>query len=358
MHVPAAARSNLVALVALVVVLAAATASCSTDERGSVASTAAPDPASLDSENRAVSTTADDVSPVIDAVTAPPANVEVEFQQPDPLLADPPAIRSVVTAQGVDARGRPQGISANFTTDAASLAAIVEVGPLATPTAELVVAWFHLDGTTPTAPIFEHHLEVRAGDHAYSTAVSSGVLALARYSAVATIAAETVIASWMVSEERATANRSSVGPSPPADDGTGRPPSSGESGSIPGGPPEGPAPDGCALSVAPAVRRGHRVGGGEWLCRSEDGDRRRPPVRSAARDRDRGGRLRSPGRPRPVCRRRVGPPRRRDGGRRTDNCRTACRDRRHDRAATRGGRPLAGGDGDGNASRENARLPR
>ena len=131
------------------------------------------------------------------------------------IRSSPTRLQSVPSSppRGSTAKGRPQGISANFTTDAASLAAIVEVGPLATPTAELVVAWFHLDGTIPTAPIFEHHLEVRAGDHAYSTAVSSGVLALGRYRAVATIAAETVIASWMVSEERATANRSSVGPS-------------------------------------------------------------------------------------------------------------------------------------------------
>lgn len=106
------------------------------------------------------------------------------------------------SASDVDPDGSPVGISGNFAPDAVQVTAAIDVGPLRAPTAELVVSWFHLEGPTPLEPIFVHRIEVRPGDHAYSTGVSQGLLALGRYEIVASIDDVTRTASWMVAEQR------------------------------------------------------------------------------------------------------------------------------------------------------------
>ncbi len=226
-------------LVRLVVLVTLTTASCSADEQSSTTSREAVGAANTAAVNTAVRS--------ID---------ELVFEQPDEPLAAASPLSFVVTASDVDANGSPVDISGNFSTDAPKITSVIDIGPLTTATAELVVGWFHLDGPTPAEPIFEHRLDVRAGDHAYSMGLSPGVLALGRYEIVATIGDVTRTALWMVAEERQAARSGlrvvpSSQPAAPQndDDDSGHPPESGESGSIPGEPPAGTSTDGCALSV-------------------------------------------------------------------------------------------------------------
>lgn len=139
---------------------------------------------------------------------------------------------------------------------------VIDIGALAEPTAELIVSWFQLDGSPPLVPAFEHRIEVQAGDHAFSTGVSQGLLASGRYEVTAAVGSDSRSVMWMVSEERQgglggeglkSGTVSLLVPPDGTEDGPeAQPPrASGDSGAIGDAPPSGSSAGGCGLSVVP-----------------------------------------------------------------------------------------------------------
>ena len=91
-------------------------------------------------------------------------------------------ILSVVTAHDVDEVGVPLEPALEFAPDVAQISVLVRVGEVE-PGVPLEVAWTWLDGPDGEQPLFEHQIDVAAGDVAYSHGVASGPLAAGRYRA-------------------------------------------------------------------------------------------------------------------------------------------------------------------------------
>ena len=106
-------------------------------------------------------------------------------------------ILSVVTAHGVDELGVPVDPALEFAPDVAQISVLVRVGEVE-PGVPLEVAWTWLDGPEGEQPLFEHQIDVGAGDVAYSHGVASGPLAAGRYRASVSLGASTTEALFAV----------------------------------------------------------------------------------------------------------------------------------------------------------------
>ena len=200
--------------------------------------------------------TLDDVPSPTESPSTAPASTELVFDQSE-TMTPLGAILSMVAAGSVDPAGSPVAVSGNFTTASDQVSVVIDIGALAEPTAELIVSWFQLDGSTPLVPAFEHRIEVQAGDHAFSTGVSQGLLALGRYEVTAAVGSDSRSVMWMVSEEGSLADSPGFAPDAgrvppsPGDPGSGLPPAAGESGAVHGAVAAAASAGGCGLSVVP-----------------------------------------------------------------------------------------------------------
>ncbi|HWM21307.1 MAG TPA: hypothetical protein VNO51_16555 [Ilumatobacteraceae bacterium] len=113
----------------------------------------------------------------------------------DAVESDP--ILSVVTAHDVDEVGVPLEPALEFGPEVPQISVLVRVGEVE-PDATLDVAWTWLDGPDGERPLFEHQVDVGAGDVAYSHGVASGPLAAGRYRADVTLGASSTAAVFAV----------------------------------------------------------------------------------------------------------------------------------------------------------------
>jgi hypothetical protein len=106
-------------------------------------------------------------------------------------------IMSVVTAHDVDEVGVPLEPALEFAPEVPQISVLVRVGEVETD-ASLEVAWIWLDGPDGEQPLFEHQIDVGAGDVAYSHGVAGGPLAAGRYRANVTLGASSAEALFAV----------------------------------------------------------------------------------------------------------------------------------------------------------------
>lgn len=172
------------------ITLALATAACSSGDGGSVA--VETDARTTETDTSVTQTAETDARTAETGTqtlaTTPP--VDRDVVESDPIL-------SVVAAHGVDEVGVAVDPALEFAPDVAQISVLVRVGEVE-PGAPLGIAWTWLDGPEGEQPLFEHQIDVGAGDLAYSHGVASGPLTAGRYRASVSLGASTTDALFAV----------------------------------------------------------------------------------------------------------------------------------------------------------------
>ena len=147
-------------------------------------------------------------------------------------VIDSGPIMVVATAHDVGQDGVPVEPALEFGSSDEQITVVVLVGEVE-PGAALEVAWTWLDGPDGEQSLFEHQIDVRVGDAAYSRGVASGPLAAGRYRATVSLGASTEEAVFAVRPDPITFPEltSSFARAPDPEEPA--PPSSGPSGTIP-----------------------------------------------------------------------------------------------------------------------------